>query len=173
MRIDTVKHRRGFSLVEILIVVVILAILAVIVLPEFSSASASARASMLMDDLRLMRSQIVVFKAQHRGVSPGYPNCDTGQLPTAEALADHITKSSNEGGETAEPGTPGYRYGPYMRQFPQNPVNGRTTVRMIADGAQFPNAPQDQYGWIYQAETLIFKADSTGTDEQGRSYFDY
>ena len=167
------KYRTAFTLVEILIVVVILMILAVIVLPKFSNASATARASMLMDDLRLMRSQMMVFKAQHRGVSPGYPNCDTSQQPTADAFADHITKASNDAGETAEPGTLGYRYGPYMRQFPENPVNGKSTVNMIADGAAFPNAPQDQYGWVYQPSTLTFKADSTGSDESGTPFFDY
>jgi len=167
------KYRKAFSLVELLVVVIILMILAVIVLPKFSNASASTRAVMLMDDLRLMRSQIVIFKAQHRGVSPGYPDCDTGQPPTADAFADHITKSSNDGGETAEPGTLGYRYGPYMRQIPENPVNGKSTVQIIADGAPFPDTPQDQYGWIYQPETLTFKADSTGSDENGTPFFEY
>ena len=168
------KYRTAFTLVELLIVVVILMILAVIVLPKFSNASATARATMLMDDLRLMRSQMMVFKAQHRGVSPGYPDCDTSQQPTADALADHITKASNDAGDTAEPGTLGYRY----RQVPATVIavtgsNGKTTVNMIADGAVFPNAPQDQYGWVYQPATLTFKADSTGSDESGTPFFDY
>jgi len=167
------SHRIGFSLVEVLVVVVILAVLAAIVLPEFSNASATTRAAMLMDNLRLMRSQIMVFKAQHRGVSPGYPDCDTSQTPTAGAFADHVTKPSNAWGEPAEPGIPGYPYGPYMRQMPENPVNGKVTVRMIADGAAFPDAPQGQYGWIYQPSTLTFRADSVGTDENGTQLFDY
>jgi len=76
-RTDTVmKCRKAFSLVELLVVVVILMVLAVIVLPKFSNASASTRAVMLMDDLRVMRSQMVIFKAQHRGVSPGVPGED-------------------------------------------------------------------------------------------------
>ena len=78
--------RKGFTLVEILIVVIILGILAAMIIPQFSSATESARASMLMDDLRVMRSQMEVFKAQHQGVPPGFPNCDTAQTPTESAL---------------------------------------------------------------------------------------
>ena len=167
------RPRTGFTLVEILIVVVILAILAVVALPKFSNASASARAVMLKDDLRLMRSQLMVFKAQHRGVSAGYPNCDPAQSPTEAALAAHITLASDAEGETAPIGTLGYRYGPYMRAMPENPVNGKTSVLLIADGAEFPNAPQDQHGWIYQPSTLTFKADISGTDESGQAFFDY
>ena len=168
-----VTKRNGFTLVEVLIVTVILALLAAIVLPEFSNASAIARASMLRDDLRIMRSQIMVFKAQHNGVSPGYPNCDTSHAPTAETLADHIVKASNTDGQTADVGTVGYDYGPYMREIPENPINAKTSVRMIADGAEFPNAPQDQDGWIYQPSTLIFKADCSGSDDTGTPYFEY
>ena len=167
------RPRTGFTLVEILIVVVILGILAVIVLPEFSNASATTRAVMLRDDLRLMRSQLVVFKAQHRGVSAGYPNGDTSQAPSELVLAAHVTQSSNDAGQTAALGTPGYRYGPYIREMPENPINGKRTVLMVADGAQFPDTPQDQYGWVYQPSTLTFKADSAGADEDGTAFFEY
>ena len=55
--------KRAFTLVEILIVVVILGILAAIVLPKFSNASAIARASMLADDLRVIRMQVQVYRS--------------------------------------------------------------------------------------------------------------
>jgi prepilin-type N-terminal cleavage/methylation domain-containing protein len=164
---------KGFTLVEILIVVIILGILAVMIIPQFSSATQSARASMLMDDLRVMRTQLEVFKAQHNGVPPGFPNGDSTKTPTEAVMLDHVTKSSNQAGATAAINTPGYPYGPYMREIPANPLNGKSSVRVIQASEALPNSPADQYGWIYQPSTMTFKSDCLGTDNNGTPYFDY
>ncbi len=165
--------QKGFTLVEILIVVIILGILAAMIIPHFSSATNSARASMLMDDLRVMRSQMEVFKAQHQGVPPGFPNCDIAQAPTEATVVTYITQSSTAVGATAPVGTAGYPYGPYMREFPTNPFNGKSSILVIPASNPCPNTPSDQYGWIYQPSTLTFKADSPGTDAHGVLYFNY
>jgi hypothetical protein len=128
---------------------------------------------MLMDDLRMMRSQMMVFMAQHNGVAPGYPGCDTDNSPDGEALTSHITQVSTASGLTAAVGTPGFAYGPYMREMPENPINGKKTVLVIADEADFPTAASNQFGWVYQPSTLTFRADSIGTDEGGKAYFEY
>ncbi len=164
---------KAFTLVEILIVVLILGILAAIVLPRFSNASALARANMLADDLRVFRTQLVVYKSQHRGVAPGYPGGDPLAVPTEAQLILHLTKASNASGDTAEPGTPGYPYGPYFREVPPNPINGKATVQVIANGESFPAAGDNSHGWIYQPSTMLLKADCPGTDEKGKAFFDY
>lgn len=56
------KTRKGFTLVEILIVVVILGILAAIVIPQFSNASEEAKTSSLASNLQSLRSQIELYK---------------------------------------------------------------------------------------------------------------
>src|SRR3954447_24016768 len=81
------RRRRAFTLIEILIVVVILGILATIVLPQFSNASNTARESALKDDLRYLRTQVAVYKAQHHDVAPGYPGGDTSKPATAGDFA--------------------------------------------------------------------------------------
>ena len=48
---------KGFTLVEILIVVIILGILAAIVIPQFTQASNDARESSLSSELQTVRSQ--------------------------------------------------------------------------------------------------------------------
>ncbi|MDY7009237.1 MAG: prepilin-type N-terminal cleavage/methylation domain-containing protein [Planctomycetota bacterium] len=166
-------RQKAFSLVELLIVVVLLGILAAIVLPKFSNASAVARASMLADTLRLFRTQLPVFEAQHRGVAAGYPDGDTSATPTEATFVLHMTKASNDSFQTAEPGTPGFDYGPYMRRIPENPINEKNTVKIIANNEAFPDDGDNSYGWIYQPATLLFKADSPGTDDNGKAYFDY
>ena len=87
----TVLSHKAFTLVEILIVVIILGILAAIVIPQFSNATQNARASMLADNLRIMRTQVMVFKAQHNSVSPGYPGGDSSQPPTQTDFVAHQT----------------------------------------------------------------------------------
>jgi general secretion pathway protein G len=161
---------KAFTLVEILIVVIVLGILAAIVLPQFSDASAVARASMLADDLRVVRTQVEVFKAQHSGVSPGYPNCDRNQTPTEQAFVDYMTGASDSAGNLNPPGR---SYGPYLREMPPNPVNGKNSVLVLHDGAALPDAADDSHGWIFQPSTLVLKAGCTGVDDKGKSYFDY
>ena len=165
--------RKAFTLVEILIVVIILGILAAIVLPRFSNASAIARASMLASNLRIYRTQLVIYRAQHRDVAAAYPNGDWTATPTEAAFIAQMTMASNPEGDTAAPGTAGYDHGPYLREIPPNPVNGKNTVQIIADGASFPSAGDDSHGWVYKPATLQIRADSPGTDDDGKLYFDY
>jgi len=60
-------RRRGFTLIEILIVVVILGILAAIVIPQFSSASNEAAVSSVRSQLQTLRSQVELFRVQNNG----------------------------------------------------------------------------------------------------------
>ena len=58
------RRNRAFTLVEILIVVVILGILAAVVIPQFVNASDEAQVGNVETQLRTLRTQIQLFRAQ-------------------------------------------------------------------------------------------------------------
>ncbi len=64
------KTRKGFTLVEILIVVVILGILAAIVIPQFTNASTEAKVANLKSNLQTVRAQIELYKLRHDDTPP-------------------------------------------------------------------------------------------------------
>lgn len=132
---------RGFTLVEILIVVVILGVLAAIVVPQFLSAAATARNNSLQMDLNRVRTQLEIYKVHHRDA-----------WPSLAALVDQLTQSSNAQGATAAPGTSGYPLGPYVREFPVNPRTGTADVAAGAVGSS---------AWYYNENTGDFRANDS------------
>ena len=59
------RARHGFTLIEILIVVVILGILAAIVIPQFTDASQDAMRTSVITQLQTIRSQIELYDVQN------------------------------------------------------------------------------------------------------------
>ena len=163
----------AFTLVEILIVVVLLGILAAVVIATVGNSTTSAKASALATDLQLLRNFIMVYKGQHLEAAPGYPNGDTTAAPTEQAFVEQATMSSNTSGQTAAVGTPGFVRGPYMQKIPVNPFNNLSTIQMLADGEAFPANADDSHGWICKAATAEIRADTSGTNSNGKAYYDY
>src|SRR5256885_8451024 len=108
------NRKTGFTLVEILIVVIILGILAAIVIPQFTNASQDARESALLSQLQTLRSQIELYKLQHKDA---LPDLVTNRNPMT-------TKTDSDGNPSAAPDA----FGPYMQSAPTNPINTLSTV---------------------------------------------
>ena len=123
------RKSRGFTLVEILIVVIILGILAAIVIPQFTNASNDARNNSVASTLQTLRGQIELFKIQHG---------DT--VPAQASLVSLLTSKTDTTGNVLTAGaTTGY-FGPYVQTFPINPINGLSAVGAAAGTA---------VGWVY------------------------
>ena len=167
------KGAGGFTLVEILIVVVLLAILALVVIPMVSGSVMSARESALGHDLHMLRRYVLIYTAQHLEVAPGYPDGDRAQAPTELAFYEQLTMSSNPAGQTAPAGTPGFERGPYMMKLPVNPLNHKSTVQVLGDGDAFPANGDDSHGWVYKPAVSEVRADCGASDENGKRYYDY
>ena len=74
----SLSHRRGFTLVEILIVVVILGVLAALVIPSFASAVVGSEQQAFVSSLRAIESASNGHFAKH-GVYPS--DSSSGEIP--------------------------------------------------------------------------------------------
>jgi prepilin-type N-terminal cleavage/methylation domain-containing protein len=165
--------RRGFTLIEILIVVIILGILSSIVIPQFSNATNESREATLRDCLRYLRTQITIFRAQHRDVCPGYPNGDTAATPDAATFVQQMTLCSDENCNLNASPTSVFKFGPYLSSMPMDPLSTSAGVWVVT-GATMPAPDQSQpYGWIYNPQTQTIIANLSGTDAGGTPYSSY
>jgi len=137
------RNKRGFTLVEILIVVIILGILAAIVIPQFTEASNDARESALASDLQTLRSQVELYKIQHLDCLPGL------QADGSVAAADFVADLT---GQTNQAGAAGTDFGPYLQSFPSNPFVSGATSDDVTVGAGAP-AGDGATGWHLNTTT--------------------
>jgi prepilin-type N-terminal cleavage/methylation domain-containing protein/prepilin-type processing-associated H-X9-DG protein len=70
--------RRGFTLIEILVVIAIIAILAAILFPVFSRARAKARQANCLSNLRQLGTAIEMYTTDYDERYPGAPNGNGG-----------------------------------------------------------------------------------------------
>ena len=147
---------RGFTLVELLIVVIVLGILAAIAVPQFRSASESARNGALLSTAQSTGRQISMYKLQHGDQLP--------DLATASAGGQHFQPLMDVSVYN------GMNRGPYLSAVPVNQVTGGSVVMNAtsvgADGlpAAVPGADFIyDYGGGFGSGTLWGTADrSTG-----------
>ena len=146
------RAKRGFTLVEILIVVVILGILAAIVIPQFTEASTDAKRSSLASDLQTVRSQIELYKIQHNDALPG-----AGAASLIEALTGQTDQTGKVYATTDATGP----FGPYLQKIPVNPFTGASTIVTTVP------ASAGTEGWSFNTTNGVFYAnnDQDGDDE--------
>ena len=154
------RRRNAFTLIEVLIVVIIMAVLAATIIPQFSSSTNDAKESSLNFNLHTIRSQIEMYKVHH-----------LGKYPEASTFDTQMTKATNVEGTTTGD-TP---YGPYIQgEIPANPFNGSNTIASITtvDGKAPTAVANDTDGWQYDEETGGFYPNNTeyyadqGEDEE-------
>jgi prepilin-type N-terminal cleavage/methylation domain-containing protein len=81
------KRRGGFTLVEIMIVVAIIALLAAIAVPGFLRARKRAQASRILNDLRLIDSAVDQYAIE--------TNKSTGSVVAVTDWTNYLKKTSN------------------------------------------------------------------------------
>ncbi|MCE5303478.1 MAG: type II secretion system GspH family protein [Planctomycetaceae bacterium] len=142
------SRRDAFTLIEVLIVVIIMAVLAATIIPQFSSSTNDAKLSSLKFNLHTIRSQIEMYKVHH-----------SSTVPTLANFTDQMTKATNVSGQTGTSGT-SYPYGPYFQgEVPANPFNSLNTLSTTSatnDTEAKAAADDTSSGWLYNPSTGDF-----------------
>src|SRR2546423_15413637 len=134
----TMQRRSAFTLIEVLIVVVIMAILAATIIPQFTDSTKDAKSSTVKFNLATLRAQIQLYRTQHTGLNPA-------------ATLVELTKLTDINGDYSTTG-PTYVYGPYLRQIPVNPFTNLNSVTTTTSDP-LTTAPAGTGGWIYNPTT--------------------
>jgi general secretion pathway protein G len=143
-------RKSGFTLVEILIVVIILGILAAIVIPQFTNASQDARKNSLTSQLQTIRSQLELYKLQHKDQLP--PSLGTGANDWQEM--SQMSDADHNVGMGA-----GFPFGPYLQQPPANPIISDPAIyslvgtTVLDHGSGGGANPAGNVGWVINLTT--------------------
>jgi prepilin-type N-terminal cleavage/methylation domain-containing protein len=87
------RVRKGFTLVEILIVVVILGILAAIVVPQFTNATQDAQGGNILTQLETLNNQIELYRARTAATNADLEAMFGGATPWQGLIAGGYLKS--------------------------------------------------------------------------------
>jgi len=179
------KRQSGFTLVELLIVAIILAILAAIIVPQFASTTTDATESALRANVTGMRSAIDLYRQQHGeypGVATAVPDATvtctgtagTGTGGNQATLQSQLTLYSNRNGMSCSAAGTDFPFGPYIQEdtLPTNPITGSGVVAIVTDG-DLNMTPATGAGWQYDSVTGKFIVNDDSLDSQGVAYSTY
>jgi general secretion pathway protein G len=106
MRVKSRWNRRGFTLIEIMVVVVILGILAAIIIPRISDRPEQARRTKATMDLRRIETALSLFQM------------DNGFYPSTEQGLEALVEQPTTGQIPTN-----YKEGGYLKKVPRDPWN--------------------------------------------------
>ena len=172
------RNVKGFTLVELLVVAVVLAIFAAIVVPQFASTTDEAKLSALKSDLSGIRGAIDLYRQQHSSwpgaaaatgaTCPNSGTAGAGAINTAAAVVSQLTMYTDITGKACWTTSATFKFGPYVKAdaLPANALTGSSasamvsTGNLIMTGAAAPGA-----GWKYDYVVGKFIADHVDYDD--------
>lgn len=160
------QAKRGFTLVEVIIVVLILGILAAVAIPQFTDSTQDAKLSTLQSNLAVMRNAINLYFHQHDGIYPGaVMETDGSTVPVdadarEAAFIAQMTQFSDATGKISATKDPAnYPYGPYVmrRAIPDQPFKvagvAAEEVSSTTDAGALAVDGSPTKGWKFSVET--------------------
>jgi len=160
--------QRGFTLVELLIVVIILAILAAIIIPQFTAATDDATQSAYDTNIANIRSAIDLYRQQHQeypgAVASGGGSCPGSSTAVAGVAGDaafiaQLQNYTNAAGEACTGTDAEFRYGPYLKDdLPNNPLGTSNALVVVTTGVLGLTSASGG-GWRFDSVTGEFIGD--------------
>jgi prepilin-type N-terminal cleavage/methylation domain-containing protein len=130
--------RSAFTLIEVLIVVVIMALLAAVIIPQFSDSTKDAKLGNARFNVQTLRSQLELYRSHHDGLTP-------------DGVLSQLLTSTDIAG--AKGGGANYPYGPYLKQIPTNPFNDSASIKVITNDPAQSADVTGSGGWLYNPST--------------------
>lgn len=133
-------RRTGFTLIELVVVIMILGILAGVAAPKLLSTSGTATDNGIKQTLSVVRDAIELYTAKY------------GQLPECTSTGADFKAALQS----------------YIRTFPTSPVGAKDAD--IKPSTTTPLEADDSEGWMYNTLTGEFICNSTTTSSTGGAY---
>jgi prepilin-type N-terminal cleavage/methylation domain-containing protein len=135
--------RRGFTLIELVVVILLLGILAGVAAPKMFSTTDKAMDNGIRQSLRIVREGIEIFQT-----------ANAGRLPGADGNAATFKND----------------IAPYVRQFPVLPVEpARNASVLMASGGAPAGSATPSEGWKYYYDTGQFIVNSNAATQSDSS----
>lgn len=168
------REKSGFTLIEILIVVILMGILATIIIPQISVSTEDAKINSLKTNLSNMRSAVELYYFQHNNKYPGM-NDIAGAATAVDgtatiAFGEQLTKYTDINGVVSNSKTGSYIFGPYLSgaTLPSNPYNNKFNAE--CDAGETDITVRDSTGatggWKFYTQTGIFIAADGAHDNE-------
>ena len=158
----------GFTLAELLIVVIILAILAAIVVPQFTSSTQDAQEAALDTTLSNMRAAIDLYFAQH-GEYPSALGDGTNPANDPNAFLNQLSQYTEADGDAQLTADATHEFGPYLRkaEIPTEPMTNSNALEIVTTGSLGMTATAgDPGGWKFDNVTGQFIVNHSTWDDR-------
>ena len=167
-----IQEQNGFTLIEILIVVILLGILATVIIPQVSVSSDDAKMNTLKTNLSHMRGIIELYYYHHNKTYPGVNDDDGDPAEDADdaekGFKRQLLRYTDVTGDEDDEKDANHKFGPYIKggKLPTNPYNSKNDVKCDITTTDITvKAADGTTGWKFYTKTGILMANDGAHDD--------